>query len=47
MTLKGLIFNNFYYRRMWCLERTDFGYFPLGKDVMVVSNFGKFYFERV
>ena len=36
MVLGGLVFSNFHFWRIWCLERTDFGEIPLWKDVLVL-----------
>ena len=35
MVLKGLIFTNFHFGRVWCLERTDFHQSPLWEDIGV------------
>ena len=37
MVLRGLIFNNIHFRRVWGVERTDFGLFAVLEDLMVLK----------
>ena len=49
VALKELIFNSFYFGRVWSLERTDFLQFLLWEGVVVLKEltFNIFYFGRV
>ena len=44
-----LILGNFYFARMWCLERTDFEHFSLwdGVEVLKEPNLNNFVFGRM
>ena len=35
--MKALIWGNVYFGKMWCLERTDVGSFPIWEDVVILK----------